>query len=191
MIQKDGSIEAELEKAERARLAGNEGMARVCARRAAGIAARDFLTRQGIRLRDTSAYKVLLALVEFPGLAPDLRIVASHLTTRVTEAFTLPMDSDLIADARKLIGGLKMNAAPEITIYGTSWCGGSRRVRLLFEQYHIPFRWVDIEADEKAARYVESLADGNRSVPTIVWPDGSFLVEPSSDALTEKLGVEV
>jgi hypothetical protein len=39
-------------------------------------------------------------------LAPDLRIAALHLVTRVTEEFTLPVDADLIADARKLIGGL-------------------------------------------------------------------------------------
>jgi mycoredoxin len=191
MIQKDVDIDVELEKAELARQTGNEGRARVCARRAAGIAARDFLTRQGFRLRDASAYKALLALAEFPDLSPDLRIIVSHLTTRVTETFTLPMDADLIADARKLIGGLDMNAIPEITLYGTSWCGGSRRARLLFDQHHIPYRWVDIDSNEKAARYVESLADGNRSVPTIVWPDGSFLVEPSSEALAKKLGVEL
>jgi glutaredoxin-like protein len=83
-----------------------------------------------------------------------------------------------------------LNATPEITVYANAWCGGSRRVRLLLEQHHIPYQWVDIEKDEKAARYVESLADGNRSVPTIVWPDGSFLVEPSSEALAKKLGIE-
>jgi hypothetical protein len=47
-----------------------------------------------------------LALAEFPGLAPDLQAAALHLVTRVTEEFTLPLDADLIADARKLIGGL-------------------------------------------------------------------------------------
>ena len=99
-------IEAELQNAERARLAGNEGLARVCARRAAGIAARVFLTRHAHRLRDRSAYTALQALAEFPGLAPDLRAATLHLVTRVTEEFTLPMDADLIADARKLIGGL-------------------------------------------------------------------------------------
>ena len=83
-----------------------------------------------------------------------------------------------------------MNATPEITIYGTSWCGGSRRARLQFDEHHIPYRWVDIEKDEQAAKYVESLAHGYRSVPTIVWPDGSFLVEPSSAALAKKLGIE-
>jgi hypothetical protein len=100
-------INAELERAERARLAGNEGMARVCARRAAGIASRDFLTRHRVRLRDASAYAALQALVKFPGLTPDLQVAALHLTTRLTGAFTLPIDADLIADARKLIGGLK------------------------------------------------------------------------------------
>jgi len=99
-------IESELENAERARQAGNEGRARVCARRAAGIAARDFLARQGIRLRDRSALTALRSLAEFPGLAPDLRTCALHLVTRVTEEFTLPVDADLIADARQLIGGL-------------------------------------------------------------------------------------
>ncbi len=190
MLRRDADIEAELEKAKRARLDGNEGRARVCARRAAGIAARDFLNRQGVHLREASAYAALQALREFPSLAPDLQKAVSNLTTRVTAAFTLPMDADLIADAHKLIGGLKMNATPEITIYGTSWCGGSRRARLWFDQQHIPYRWIDIDGNEKAAQYVESLAGGFRSVPTIVWPDGSFLVEPSIEALAKKLGVE-
>jgi hypothetical protein len=48
----------------------------------------------------------LQALAEYPTLAPDLRVAALHLTTRLTEAFTLPVDADLISDARKLIGGL-------------------------------------------------------------------------------------
>jgi glutaredoxin len=84
-----------------------------------------------------------------------------------------------------------MNDTSEITIYGNAWCGGSRRARQLFEQHHIPYRWVDIEKDNDAARYVESIANGFRSVPTIVWPDGSFLVEPSNQALAQKLGVDL
>jgi len=76
-----------------------------------------------------------------------------------------------------------------IVIYGTSWCGGSRRARLLCDEHHIPYRWVDIELDDEAAEYVESLCHGNRSVPTIVWPDGSFLVEPSGGELAKKLAI--
>jgi hypothetical protein len=99
-------IAAELEKAELARRLGNEGRARVCARRAAGAAARAFLARHDVPYRNTSAYAALQTLAEFPGLAPELRLAAEHLTTRLTPAFTLPMEADLIADARKLIGGL-------------------------------------------------------------------------------------
>jgi mycoredoxin len=61
----------------------------------------------------------------------------------------------------------------------------------LFDQHHIPYCWIDIDKDEKAAKYVESLNHGNRSVPTIVWPDGSSLTEPSTNDLAKKLGIEL
>ena len=84
-----------------------------------------------------------------------------------------------------------MSDTPEITFYGTTWCGDCRRARLVFDRHSIPYRWVDIDRDEKAARHVESLNRGNRSVPTIIWPDGSMLVEPSNDILAQKLGIEI
>ncbi len=99
-------IHAELERAEAARAAGNEGRARVCARRAAGMAARIFLTQHQIQLRSASAYEALHTLKQFPGLAPHLKQAALHLTMRVTEEFALPVKVDLIAEARKLIGEL-------------------------------------------------------------------------------------
>lgn len=101
-----GNWKDELEDAYRSRSSGNEGRARVCARRAAGIAARDFLTRRGVRLRTLSAYDALRALEQFPGLAPDLKSAAAHLTLRVTEEFTLPGDIDLLAEARLLCDNL-------------------------------------------------------------------------------------
>lgn len=76
----------------------------------------------------------------------------------------------------------------EIVIYGTSWCGGSRRARLLFDRNEVSYRWVDIDRDPAAAAFVEKANKGNRSVPTIVWPDGSMLVEPSETELLKKLG---
>ena len=84
-----------------------------------------------------------------------------------------------------------MNTASEIVLYGPSWCGGTRRARALLERNNIPFRWVDIEQDDTAARYLESIAGGFRSVPTLTWPDGSMLVEPSEQELAKKLGVEI
>ena len=94
-------IQKELEKAEEARARGNEGQARVCARRAAGIAAREYLMRQGIRPPSVSAYDLLNLLKDDPRLSPDLRLIADHLTLRVTKEFKLPIDADLVAEAKK------------------------------------------------------------------------------------------
>ena len=94
-------IAAEFEKAEQARARGNEGQARVCARRAAGIAIREYLTRRGIRHPSVSAYDLLNLLKEDPRLSPHLKMIADHLTLRVTEEFKLPVDADLVAEARK------------------------------------------------------------------------------------------
>ena len=93
-------IEAEFEKADQARARGNEGQARVCARRAAGIAAREYLTRQGIHPPSVSAYDLLNLLKDEPRLSSGLRSIADHLTLRVTPEFKLPVDADLVAEAK-------------------------------------------------------------------------------------------
>jgi HEPN domain-containing protein len=93
-------MEAEFKKAAEARGRGNEGQARVCARRAAGIAVREYLTRQGIRPPSVSAYDLLNLIKGEPGLPADLRQIADHLTLRVTEEFKLPINADLVAEAR-------------------------------------------------------------------------------------------
>ena len=76
-----------------------------------------------------------------------------------------------------------------LTFYGADWCGSSRSARLFLEQNHVPYRWVDVDQDESAARTLEGLTGGYRSVPTFVLPDGSVLVEPSRDLLAKKLGL--
>jgi HEPN domain-containing protein len=80
-------IESEFKNAEKARAKGNEGQARVCARRAAGIAIREYLTRQGIHPPSVSAYDLLNLLKDDPRLSPDLKLIADHLTLRVTKEF--------------------------------------------------------------------------------------------------------
>lgn len=93
-------MNAEFENAEQARARGNEGQARVCARRAAGIAVREYLLRRGVRPPSVSAYDLLNQLKGDPGLSPALKQIADHLTLRVTEEFKLPVNADLIAEAR-------------------------------------------------------------------------------------------
>jgi HEPN domain-containing protein len=99
-------LEREFGLAAQARSKGNEGQARVCARRAAGIAIREYLTRQGKHPGNASAYDLLNLLKTDPLLSPDLRLIADHLTLRVTEEFKLPVDTDLVAEARILCNEL-------------------------------------------------------------------------------------
>jgi HEPN domain-containing protein len=94
-------IAAELEKARSARMRGNEGQARVCARRAAGIAIRESLIRRGIRPPSASAVDLLNLIKDDPQLSSNLKRIADHLTLRVTEEFKLPVEADLIAEARE------------------------------------------------------------------------------------------
>ena len=99
-------IQSEFERAETARMRGNEGQARVCARRAAGIAIREYYTRRGQTVRTPSAYDLCKLLAEEPYLPPDLKQAAGYLILRVTDEFNLPVEVDLLDEARKLCGGL-------------------------------------------------------------------------------------
>ncbi len=78
----------------------------------------------------------------------------------------------------------------QIVVYGTSWCGDCHRTRKFLGEQMVHFHWVDIDKDGAARAYVERVNNGKRSVPTIVFPDGSILVEPSNAKLAEKLRVQ-
>jgi hypothetical protein len=102
-------IRNEFDKAQQARINKNEGQARVCARRAAGIAIREYLTRNGTRVPSMSAYDLINLLKENTLLPLNLKLITDHLTVRVTEEFQLPIDADLIAEARVLCDWLINN----------------------------------------------------------------------------------
>lgn len=79
------------------------------------------------------------------------------------------------------------NPEKKIVMYGTDWCGTTRRARQVMKEEKIDYLYVDIDKDEEAAEFVMGVNRGYRSVPTIVFQDGSILVEPSSYLLREKL----
>jgi glutaredoxin-like protein len=76
-----------------------------------------------------------------------------------------------------------------IVMYGTGWCSDCRRARKFLTQNRIHYEFVDIDQDLQARARVEALNHGMRSVPTIVFADGSVLVEPSDLELAEKFGL--
>ncbi len=96
----NAEINRELERARQARLRGNEGQARVCARRAAGLAVREHLKRNGILPPSPSAMDLLTLIKDDSELSPELKLIADHLTLRVNEEFKLPVKVDLIDEAK-------------------------------------------------------------------------------------------
>ena len=80
------------------------------------------------------------------------------------------------------------NLSPsQIVMYTTRVCADCWRAKAFFEANGISFLQVGIEGDEEATRFVSELNHGFHSVPTIIFPDGAVLVEPSWDDLRKKL----
>ncbi|MCS6993398.1 MAG: NrdH-redoxin [Anaerolineales bacterium] len=75
----------------------------------------------------------------------------------------------------------------QIVFYGTSWCGDCRRARQVFAQNQVPYVEIDIDSDPKGEAFVKQVNHGSRSVPTIVFPDGSTLTEPDNATLAAHL----
>ena len=76
-----------------------------------------------------------------------------------------------------------------ITVYGAPWCPDCRRSKQFLGEQSIPYLWVDIDEDEEGRNRVQALNDGKQIIPTIVFQDGSILVEPSNADLAAKLGI--
>jgi mycoredoxin len=74
-----------------------------------------------------------------------------------------------------------------LTMYTTPWCGFCRRLKSQLAREGIEVQEVDIEADPAAADYVMSVNGGNQTVPTVVFPDGSALTNPSVAQVKSRL----
>lgn len=74
----------------------------------------------------------------------------------------------------------------QIVMYSTEYCPDCWRARKFFETNRIPHLRVGLEGNADAIEFVMQVNNGNRSVPTIIFPDGSILVEPSTEELKAK-----
>ncbi len=72
-------------------------------------------------------------------------------------------------------------------MYATEYCSDCHRAKAFFEANHIEYLRVGLEGNEQATEFVINVNNGNRSVPTIIFPDGTILVEPSWAELKEKI----
>ena len=74
----------------------------------------------------------------------------------------------------------------QIVMYATEYCSDCVRAKKFFEAHNIPYLRVGLEGNADATEFVMQVNNGYRSVPTIIFPDGSVLVEPAWDELKAK-----
>jgi thioredoxin reductase (NADPH) len=79
----------------------------------------------------------------------------------------------------------------EITVYGAPWCPDCRRSKKFLDEHRVPYDYVNIDADPAGLSYVEREQNGGRTIPMIVFADGSRLLEPGDDELAAKLGLRL
>lgn len=79
--------------------------------------------------------------------------------------------------------------ADQILVYGAHWCPDCRRSKAFLTEQRIAFHFIDLEVHPEATQIVERINGGSRTIPTIVFPDGTHLTEPSNEELAEKLGL--
>ncbi len=74
-----------------------------------------------------------------------------------------------------------------LTVYSTTWCGYCVRLKKMLDRAGIEYAEVNIEEDEAAAEFVQNVNGGNRTVPTVLFPDGKALTNPSIDQVKQAL----
>ena len=75
----------------------------------------------------------------------------------------------------------------KVKMYGALWCGDCLRAKQFFNERDIPYEWIDVQQNPEQMKFVEKVTHGMRSIPTIVFEDGSILVEPTNAELAAKV----
>jgi len=75
----------------------------------------------------------------------------------------------------------------KITMYGAEWCGDCRRSKKFLDSNNVEYNYIDVEADETASDKVIEINGGQRSIPVIIFEDGTHMTEPSDNDLKAKL----
>ena len=120
------------------------------------------------------------------GIFPDDMDVCTRLYSALPDTLHQP----LFVCAPRVMKGKRMPDSPKstmpqnITMYAITWCGDRRRAKRWFDAHAIPYESINIETVEQAAAEVLRINGGMRSVPPIVFPDGSILVEPNARELS-------
>ena len=77
-----------------------------------------------------------------------------------------------------------------IKVYGTNWCSDCKRSKKFLGEQRVHYEFIDIEEDKEGQAFVQKVQNGGLMIPTIVFEDGSYLIEPSNAEVAAKLGLE-
>src|SRR5690348_14698067 len=77
-----------------------------------------------------------------------------------------------------------------IKLYGTNWCSDCKRSKKFLGEQRIHYEFINIEEDMEGQAFVQRVQNGGLTIPTIVFEDGSLLIEPSNAELAAKLGLD-
>lgn len=78
-----------------------------------------------------------------------------------------------------------------IRVAGALWSGTSHAVKDFLARHRIPYKWLDIEKDAEARQLVDAVTGEDKLLPVVFFPDGAALIQPTSRALAEKIGMQV
>ena len=77
----------------------------------------------------------------------------------------------------------------KIKFYGTMWCSDCHRSKEFLDTNKIDYEYTDVDENQEFAKYITKINNGLQRVPTIIFPDGSILVEPTNQQLAAKLRI--
>ncbi len=75
----------------------------------------------------------------------------------------------------------------QIVLYSTTWCPDCKRTRAFLNEHKITYLDVDIGKDNAAMTFLEAISKQRIHIPTVIFPDGSIIIEPTEDDLRTKL----
>ena len=76
-----------------------------------------------------------------------------------------------------------------LTVYGAPWCSDCKRAKKFLGEQRVHYAWVDVDQDPEGLMVVERANQGKHIIPTILFADGTVLVEPTNAQLATKLGL--
>jgi thioredoxin reductase (NADPH) len=84
---------------------------------------------------------------------------------------------------------VEVRQVAQLKVYGAPWCPDCRRAKRFLSEHRVGYEWIDVDRDPDGLAYVQQVQNGGRTIPTILFEDGSVLIEPSNNELAARLGM--